>query len=71
MAKRIVVEFICDVCARIAAVEAHSSNMTGNIHKLYPYPKGWKTSEANKGIDVCPDCPMPGVEKEQTGACGR
>lgn len=61
MAKRIVIEFICDVCARIASVEAHSRNMTGNVAKVYPYPKGWHTSPENSSIDVCPDCPMPVV----------
>lgn len=64
MAKRIVIEFICDVCARIASFEHFSGSFVGNVFKAHPYPKDWKVRHKDgKTIDVCPDCPMPSIEE--------
>lgn len=67
MAKRVIVEFICDVCARIVAIEHYSGNMNGHIAKVHPYPKGWRMGIGGEAIDVCPDCPIPEVEIIERG----
>ncbi len=56
MAKRIVVEFSCDICAETAQVTAVMPVNTSREVKLYSYPKGWQTSSANTSLDICPKC---------------
>lgn len=67
MSKRVIVEFICDVCSQIVAIEQYADNPAGRIATTQPYPKGWKRSTANSAIDICPDCPMPVAEEVSRG----
>jgi hypothetical protein len=64
MAKRVIVEFICDVCARIIAFEHVSHSFAGSVATVNPYPKGWKSTRSQgKTVDACPDCDLPIAEE--------
>lgn len=56
MSKRVVVEFVCDGCGSTEQVSAVTPVKPGQQKKLYSYPKGWKTSSEDTGIDICPRC---------------
>lgn len=62
MSRRIIIQFICDVCSRIESIEQMNINQTGAVAILSPYPKGWRYPQGSNQIDICPDCVTPQVE---------
>ena len=63
MAKRVVVEFICDECSRIVSIEHCYTSFAGSVAKVHCYPKGWRMSrQQDKTLDICPECEIPIVE---------
>lgn len=56
MARRILVEFICDACKATEQVIAIPKLVKGNQRTLQAYPEGWGTTEENQSLDICPRC---------------